>query len=45
MTSETQFFETQAIRVAHGALVAVGCLWIAASLWRQSARESSHPAG
>ena len=31
-----QFFGTQPIRVAHGALVAIGCLWIAASMWRQS---------
>ncbi len=40
-----QFFGTQPIRVAHGLLVAVGCLWIAASLWQLSARESSRPAG
>jgi uncharacterized membrane protein len=38
-----QFFGTQAIRVAHGGLVTAGCLWIATTLWRQSARESSHP--
>lgn len=31
-----QFFGTQPIRVAHGLLVAIGCLWIAASMWRQS---------
>jgi len=31
-----QFFGTQPIRVAHGVLVAIGCLWIAASMWRQS---------
>jgi hypothetical protein len=30
-----QFFATQPIRVAHGVLVAIGCLWIAASMWRQ----------
>ena len=36
-----QFFGTQSIRVAHGALVAVGCLWIAATLWQQRAKESS----
>ena len=28
-----QFFGTQPIRVAHGLLVAIGCLWIAAELW------------
>ena len=28
-----QFFGTQPIRVAHGLLVTVGCLWIAAELW------------
>jgi hypothetical protein len=31
-----QFFGTQPIRVAHGVLVAVGCLWIAYGMWRQS---------
>lgn len=29
-----QFFGSQPIRVAHGLLVAAGCLWLAASLWR-----------
>lgn len=29
-----QFFGTQPIRVAHGLLVAAGCLWLAASLWQ-----------
>ncbi|MFI5272204.1 MAG: hypothetical protein ACHQ4H_04125 [Ktedonobacterales bacterium] len=33
-----QFFGTQPIRVAHGVLVAVGCLWIAASMWRRSSQ-------
>jgi hypothetical protein len=31
-----QFYGTPAIRVAHGVLVAVGCLWIAASMWGRS---------
>lgn len=31
-----QFFGNQPIRVAHGLLVAIGCLWIAASMWRKS---------
>jgi hypothetical protein len=31
-----QFFGTQPVRVAHGVLVAVGCLWVAAGMWRQS---------
>jgi hypothetical protein len=31
-----QFFGTQPLRVAHGALVAIGCLWIALGLWKQS---------
>ncbi len=31
-----QFFTPQPARVAHGLLVAAGCLWIAAGLWRQS---------
>ena len=30
-----QFFGNQPIRVAHGLLVAIGCLWIAASMWRK----------
>lgn len=29
-----QFFGSQPIRVAHGLLVAVGCVWIGVSLWR-----------
>lgn len=31
-----QYFWTQPFRVAHGLLVAIGCLWIAGSLWRSS---------
>ena len=31
-----QFFGTQPIRVAHGLLVTIGCVWIAAELWRVS---------
>jgi hypothetical protein len=31
-----QFFGTQPVRVAHGLLVAVGCLWLAAGMWQQS---------
>lgn len=31
-----QFFVGQPFRVAHGMLVAIGCLWIGAGLWRQS---------
>jgi hypothetical protein len=34
-----QFFWAQPIRVAHGVLVALGCLWIAAGLWRHGADE------
>lgn len=41
-----QFFGTQPIRLAHGVLVAGGCVWIAVSVWQQSAaRGSSRPAG
>ena len=36
-----QFFATQPLRVAHGLLVAVGCLWIAVELWRQHATARS----
>lgn len=31
-----QFYGTQPIRVAHGLLVAVGCLWIAVGMWQSS---------
>ncbi len=31
-----QFFGGQPLRIAHGILVAIGCLWLAAGLWRQS---------
>jgi hypothetical protein len=33
-----QFFGSQTLRVAHGFLVAVGCLWIAIGLWSQSGK-------
>lgn len=29
-----QFFTPMPVRVAHGVLVAAGCLWVAAALWR-----------
>lgn len=31
-----QFFGNQPLRVAHGLLVASGCLWIAVTMWQQS---------
>jgi hypothetical protein len=31
-----QFFGTQPLRVAHGLVVAAGCLWLAAGMWQQS---------
>ena len=31
-----QFVFTQPIRVAHGVLLAMGCLWLGAGLWRQA---------
>jgi hypothetical protein len=31
-----QFFGAQPLRVAHGLLVTLGCLWIAVGLWRHS---------
>jgi hypothetical protein len=31
-----QFYGTQQVRVAHGLLVAIGCLWIAVALWRRA---------
>jgi hypothetical protein len=35
-----QFFGSQPIRVAHGVLVAAGCLWIAAGMWQQNRKTS-----
>jgi hypothetical protein len=34
-----QFFWTQPLRVAHGVLVAIGCLWLAKGLWLQARRQ------
>jgi hypothetical protein len=34
-----QFYGTQPVRVAHGLLVAIGGLWIAAALWSRGRRE------
>ena len=31
-----QFLVTQPIRVAHGLVVAIGCIWIAFGMWKQS---------
>jgi hypothetical protein len=31
-----QFYTPAAVRVGHGVLVAVGCVWLAATLWRAS---------
>jgi len=33
-----QFFTPAPVRIAHGVLVAVGCLWLAAALWRRAGR-------
>jgi succinate dehydrogenase hydrophobic anchor subunit len=33
-----QFFGTQPLRVTHGLLVAIGCLWIAVGLWHHDRR-------
>jgi hypothetical protein len=35
-----QFFGTQPLRVAHGVLMAIGCIWIAAVLWRRGGSNS-----
>ncbi|GAA0992160.1 hypothetical protein GCM10009555_080750 [Acrocarpospora macrocephala] len=35
-----QFFAPPAVRMAHGVLVAAGCIWLAVALWRHP----SHPA-
>jgi hypothetical protein len=29
-----QFFTPPAVRIAHGVLVAAGCIWLALALWR-----------
>jgi hypothetical protein len=36
-----QFFGTRPLRVAHGLLVLIGCVWIATVLWNQSGRDPS----
>ena len=33
-----QFFTPPAVRIAHGVLVAAGCIWLALALWRDSSR-------
>jgi hypothetical protein len=38
-----QFAAPQPIRVAHGALIAWGCIWTAVSLWRWSAARDRSP--
>ena len=35
-----QFLGTQPIRVAHGLVVAVGCLWMAANIWKKTIKDS-----
>jgi len=40
-----QYVASQPIRVAHGLLIAVGCIWIAAAMWQTSSaagREIQH---
>jgi hypothetical protein len=32
-----QFFTPAAVRIGHGALVAVGCSWVGLALWRAAA--------
>jgi hypothetical protein len=33
-----QFFTPAPVRIGHGVLVAVGCVWLAAALWRRAGR-------
>jgi hypothetical protein len=40
-----QFFGTQPVRIAHGLLVAVGCVWIAACLWQAELDPEARHAG
>lgn len=36
-----QFFGNQPLRVAHGFLITLGCIWIASGLWRQRNRKQA----
>jgi hypothetical protein len=38
-----QFYGPQLLRVAHGLLVAIGCMWLAVVLWRQSVKQNGVP--
>lgn len=38
-----QYMATQPVRVAHGLLITVGCLWLAASMWRRSKSNATTP--
>jgi hypothetical protein len=38
-----QFYGSQPLRVAHGLLVAIGCVWLAVVLWRQSSKRNGAP--
>jgi hypothetical protein len=38
-----QFYGPQSLRVAHGLLVAIGCVWLAVVLWRQSSKQNGLP--
>jgi hypothetical protein len=41
-----QFFGPPPVRIAHGLLLAVGCLWLAAGLWtRRAARPAASDNG
>jgi hypothetical protein len=40
-----QFYVPAAGRIAHGVLVAVGCGWLAAALWRARERRGIEVAG
>ncbi len=40
-----QFFGNQPLRVAHGLLVASGCLWIAVTMWQQSDKSTRSEVG
>jgi len=36
-----QFYTPAGVRIAHGVLVAVGCLWVALGLWRAGRRDTA----
>ena len=38
-----QFYGPQPLRVAHGLLVAIGCVWLAVVIWKESSKHNGAP--